>query len=74
MPALPTTNLTLHCDASDNGKLFTTANGGGPGVHTGTPADGSIVQAWDDEGDGITNVVLRGFSTSGPVWRIVCTE
>lgn len=56
--ALPTTNLTLHCDASDTGQLFTTLNGGGSGIHTGTPGDGGAVQVWDDEGDGIADVAL----------------
>lgn len=55
---LPTTNLKLHCDASDTGNLFTTINGGGSGVHTGTPADGDLVNVWDDEGDGISDVAL----------------
>lgn len=69
--ALPTTNLTLHGDASDTGKLFTTLNGGGSGVHTGTPADGNAVQVWDDEGDGISDVALIYPSTTSqsPTFR-----
>jgi hypothetical protein len=47
---LPTTNLTLHLDASDTDKLFTTWADGG--VHTGTPGDGDLVQAWKVETDG----------------------
>jgi hypothetical protein len=47
---LPTTNLTLHLDASDTDNLFTTwADGGG---HSGTPADGNAVQVWRRESDG----------------------
>jgi hypothetical protein len=48
--ALPTTNLTLHLDASDTDKLFTTWVDGGS--HTGTPADNGTVQAWSAETDG----------------------
>src|SRR5262245_55838325 len=54
--ALPTTNLTLHCDASDTDKLFTTYSAAG--THSGTPSDGNAVQVWDDEGDGIADVAL----------------
>lgn len=66
--ALPTTNLRLHVDASDTDKLFTTFSGSG--VHTGTPSDGSLVQVWDDEGDGIANVALI-YNTAGQTaaWR-----
>jgi hypothetical protein len=45
--ALPTTNLTIHLDASDTDKLFKTWVDGLP--HTGTPADGEEVQAWSAE-------------------------
>lgn len=65
MPSLPTTNLTLHTDASDTDHIFTTFNGSG--VHSGTPTDGSDVQAWDDEGDGIADVVWQ-FQVV-PQWR-----
>ena len=50
---LPTTNLTLHLDASDTDTLFTTWADGGS--HTGTPADGNAVQAWSRETDGSVN-------------------
>lgn len=58
--ALPTTNLTLHLDAKDVDTVFTTANGGGSGVHTGVPSDGATFQVWDDEGDGVSNVAFFG--------------
>ena len=65
---LPTTNLTLHVDASTNARLFTTANGGGTGVHTGAVSDGTSVLIWDDEGDGVADVLF--FNNFGPVpWR-----
>lgn len=67
--ALPTTNLTLHCDAKDTDQVFTTGNGGGPGVHTGTPGDGDLIDVWDDEGDGIADVALIT-QTTGPNYRI----
>lgn len=41
--------LTANFYAGDTDKLFTTANGGGIGVHTGTPSDGSAVNVWQDE-------------------------
>lgn len=69
MPALPTTNLTLHLDASDDDNLFTTFDGSG--VHTGTPIDGSSVQVWDDEGDGIADVILAANNTSqSPIYQV----
>lgn len=67
--ALPTVGLTLHADASDTDRLFTTANTS-TGVHTGTPADGGVVTVWDDEGDGISDVCLAWFSaTTRPLYR-----
>jgi hypothetical protein len=63
---LPTTNLTLHLDASNTDDLFTTYVG--TGVHTGTPADGNEVDVWDDEGDGIADVIGRA-QTAGPEFR-----
>lgn len=69
MPSLPTTNLTLHADASfTTSNLFTTFSSGG--THTGTVADGSAVQVWEDRGDGVSDVILRyDVSTTEPVWR-----
>jgi hypothetical protein len=64
---LPTTNLTLHLDASDTDRLFTTWVNDGP--HTGTPADGNSVQAWMRETDGSLNPATAAYSTAGPVWR-----
>lgn len=71
MPALPTTNLTLHCDASTaTGNLYTTYVGSG--VHTGTPSDGNAIQVWEDEGDGIADVCLTyagKAAGAAPAWR-----
>lgn len=50
--ALPTTDLTIHLYAGDTDNVFTTANGGGSGVHSGVPGDGDPVEVWDDEEDG----------------------
>jgi len=69
MPSLPTTNLTLHLDASDTDNLFKTVNGGGSGVHTGTPADGDAVQVWNDEGDGIADVAMIGVGSNAAKYR-----
>jgi hypothetical protein len=63
---LPTTNLTVHLDASDTDKLFTTWVNGGP--HTGTPADGNSVQAWMRETDGSLDPCTAAYVTA-PVWR-----
>ena len=70
MPSLPTTNLTLHCDASDTDKLFTTYNVSG--VHSGVPADGGAVQVWDDEVDGIADIAMI-YAASGtePSYRSI---
>lgn len=66
--ALPTTNLTLHCDASDVDHLWTTYDASG--VHTGVPSDGSLVQVWDDEGDGVSDFCLiNDVAGSEPIWR-----
>lgn len=67
--ALPTTNLTLHLDASDTDKLFTTWVDGGS--HTGTPGDGSAVQAWSRETDGSVNPAHAAYQTgtTAPVYR-----
>lgn len=67
--ALPTTDLTAHFDASDTDKVFTTLNGGGSGVHTGTPGDGDSVQAWDDEGDGSASDLVWAYVSNGPEYR-----
>jgi len=65
---LPTTSLTLHCDASDTDKVFKTLDGGG--AHSGTPGDGDVVQVWDDEGDGIADVCLKyNGSATAPAFR-----
>ena len=67
---LPSTNLTLHLDASDTDKLFTTWVNGGS--HTGTPADGNAVQAWARETDGsVTPANAAYYSGTGnsPAWR-----
>lgn len=66
---LPTSGLTLHVDMSDASKLFTTANGGGSGVHTGTTSDGSATQVADDQGDGIADVCLAN-TLNAPAARI----
>jgi hypothetical protein len=67
--ALPTTNLTLHLDASDTDKLFTTWVNGGS--HTGTPGDGDAVQAWSRETDGSVTPCHAAYTQAGrePVWR-----
>lgn len=64
--ALPLTNLTLHLDASDTGNLFTTFSG--DGNHTGTPVDGSSVEVWNDEGDGVSDVIML-YVDAKPEWR-----
>jgi hypothetical protein len=66
---LPTTNLTLHLDASDTDKLFTTWVNGGP--HTGTPADNGAVQVWSAEADGSVSPANAAYPTSGrePAYR-----
>jgi hypothetical protein len=65
--ALPTTNLTLHLDASDTDKLFTTWVDGGS--HTGTPGDGDAVQAWSRETDGSVTPAHAAYSTDWPLYR-----
>lgn len=62
--ALPTTNLTFHCDSSDTDHIFTTYVAGG--ADTGTPTDGSAVQAWDDD-DGKNFRMVE--VTNSPLWR-----
>lgn len=64
--ALPTTGLTLHCDAKDTDKLFTTYVA--TGTHVGTPVDGSNVEVWDDEVDGISDVCLV-YASAQPVYK-----
>jgi hypothetical protein len=65
---LPTTNLTIHLDASDTDKLFTTWVDGGS--HTGTPADGNSVQAWVRETDGsVTPANAVYYGGNAPVYR-----
>ena len=66
---LPTTNLTLHLDASDTDKLFTTWVNGG--AHTGTPADGNAVQAWSRETDGSLTPAHAAYNsgTTAPAYR-----
>lgn len=65
--SLPTTGLTLHLRADRTNNLFTTYNASG--VHSGVPVDGSAVQVWDDEGDGVSDVIARFASTSEPLYR-----
>ena len=66
MPALPTTNLTLHQDASDNDHLWKTYVSGGP--NTGVPADGDTIEAWDDEF--VSGQIMKQIGAAGlPVWR-----
>jgi hypothetical protein len=62
--ALPTTNLTFHVDASDTDNLFTTA--GNPS--SGTPTDGSAVQAADDD-DGKDLSLKFGEASAEANWR-----
>jgi hypothetical protein len=65
---LPTTNLTLHLDASDTDKLWTTWVDGGP--HTGTPGDGDLVQAWSRETDGSVTPVSAAYRNgNAPAYR-----
>jgi hypothetical protein len=68
---LPTTNLTLHLDASDTDNLFTTW--GAAGAHTGTPADGNAVQVWRRESDGsltpAQGVYTNSDTSRSPVYR-----
>jgi hypothetical protein len=65
---LPTTNLTLHLDASDTDKLFTTWVNDGP--HTGTPADGNAVQAWMRETDGSVTPATAAYNGgAAPAYR-----
>jgi hypothetical protein len=65
---LPTTNLTLHLDASDTDNLFTTWVDGGP--HTGTPGDGGVVQAWKAESDGsVTPCNAAYYGGTAPAYR-----
>jgi hypothetical protein len=67
--ALPTTNLTLHLDASDTDKLFTTWVDGGP--NTGTPADNGAVEVWSRETDGSVNPAHAAYAAAGrtPLYR-----
>jgi hypothetical protein len=77
---LPTTNLTLHLDASDTDNLFTTWVDGAP--HTGTPADGNAVQAWKAETDGSVtpcNAAYRGgnapaYRSGTPLMLLPCLD
>jgi hypothetical protein len=57
--------LTLHCNASSNLRLY--ANYDSSGIHTGDPPDGTDVEVWDDELDGISDVMLSGVNF--PVFR-----
>jgi hypothetical protein len=59
--------LTLHLDASDTDKLWTTWADGGP--HTGTPANGNSVQAWGQEADGTVTPTTAAYSGTAPVYR-----
>ena len=65
---LPSTNLTLHLDASDTDNLFTTWVNGG--AHTGTPGDGDLVQVWRRETDGSVSPCNAAYKNSNaPAWR-----
>lgn len=69
---LSTTNLALHVDIPGVDTVFENANGGGSGIHTntpsGAPADGDLIEIWDDEGDGLytgtPGVCLRYWNTT----------
>ena len=77
--ALPTTNLTARFDASVTTKLFTTFSGSG--VHTGTPADGDLVEVAEDMGDGsVTDIIFAAdpsgvrFRSSVPLMKNSCLD
>lgn len=63
-------SLTAHFFAGDTDKLFTNANGGGIGVHTGTPSNGSAVNVWQDEATPATRDVIlyRSGPTTAPTF------
>lgn len=54
--ALPTTNLTLHFDASTNATVYNTFSS--PGPPSGNCVDGDSVAYWDDQGDGIADIAV----------------
>lgn len=67
MPALPTTGLTLHCNASDDDHVWVNHQVGSP-FHNTVPVDGDSVRAWDNE----TAADLQFKQLSAidvPVWR-----
>jgi hypothetical protein len=77
---LPTTNLTLHLDASDADRLYTTwADGGG---HSGAVSDGSLVQVWKAEADGSVspaNAAYQGgnaptYRSTTPLMDLPCLD
>lgn len=59
---LPTTNLTLHCDASANTDVWKFFQAGTP-FHNTTAADGDNVEVWDDVEHGSYALI---YPTSGP--------
>jgi hypothetical protein len=61
--SLPTTNLTLHLNASVNTNIWKNSNG------TGVPVDGDAIQRWDDEGDGIGDIAMIGVGANSTIWR-----
>ena len=64
--ALPTTNLTVHVDASTTAQLFKTFVSGGP--HTGTPVDGDSVMVWASV-EGADRIFKQTGAAAVPVWR-----
>lgn len=53
-------SLTAQFYAGDTDKLWVNANGGGIGIHTVTPSNGSLVGVWQDEATPATRNVVLG--------------
>lgn len=62
--ALPTTNLTVHWDASAGNGIYKTFVGGSP-PGSGAPADGDNVEVIDDRADGSLTDFCFTFSSLG---------
>src|SRR5437660_10375057 len=66
--AFVTTSLTLHLRADINTHIFKTFDAGGN--HSGNPADGEFISVWDDEGDGVADVIAHFASgANGPTYK-----
>lgn len=65
---LPTTNLTLHVDASDTDHIWENYQAGTP-YHNTTPTDGGEVEVWDDDDGKDLNFQKEADPAKVPLWR-----